>query len=98
MKQARAGRDPSIVSPGDSSLQFGEATRKGKESEADGSSASEEANRIREEKPETQGQGVTKSGTRPRQGKVVASRKEALECMIVRGEEEKKRKSKGKEK
>ena len=96
MKQARAGRDPSIVSPGDSSLQFGEATKEGKESEADGSSANEEANRIREEKPETQGQGVTKSGTRPRQGKVVASRKEALECMFVRGTEGKGRRSNGK--
>ena len=98
MKQARAGRDPSIVSLGDSSLQFGEATKGRKESEAGGSSVKEEAGRNREVKFETQGQGVTKSGSRPRQGKVVASRKEALECMIVRGAEGKERKSKGNKK
>ena len=85
MKQARAGRDPSIVSPGDNSLQFGEATTGRKESEAGGSSVKEEAGRTREAKSETQGQGVTKSGSRPRQGKVVASRREAFECKDVRG-------------
>ena len=84
MKQARAGRDPSIVSPGDNSLQFGEATER-KESEAGGSSGKEEAGRTREGKFETQGQGVTKSGSRPRQGKVVTSRREAFECKDVLG-------------
>ena len=93
--QARAGRDPSIESPGDSSLLVGEATKEGKESEAGGSSRIEDAGRSKEGKLETQGQGVTMSGSRPRQGKVVASRKEALECMIVRGAEGKERKSKG---
>ena len=83
------------MSPRDSSLQFGEATKEGKESEADGSSRIEDADRNKEVKPETQGQGVTKSGSRPRQGKVVASRREALECMIVRGAEGKAKKSKG---
>ena len=95
---ARAGRDPSTESHGDTSLLIGEATRREKESEDDGSSKIEEPDRNKERKPETQGQGVTMSSTRPRQGKVVASRKEALECMIVRGEEENRRKSKGREK
>ena len=98
VNQARAGRDPSIESPADTSLLIGEATKEGKESEEGGSSKTEEPDRSKERKPETQGQGVTMSSTRPRQGKVVASRKEALECMIVRGEEEKRRKSKGKDK
>ena len=98
VNHARAGRDPSTESHGDTSLLIGEATRREKESEEGGSSKTEEPDRSKERKPETQGQGVTMSSTRPRQGKVVASRKEALECMIVRGEEENRRKSKGREK
>ena len=85
VKQARAGRDPSIVSPGDSSLLVGEATKEGKESEAGGSSEKEEAARSKESRFETQGQGVTMSGSRPRQGKVVASRREAYEGKDVCG-------------
>ena len=95
VNQTRAGRDPSIESQGDTSLLIGEATKEGKESEEGGSSKTEDPNRSKERKLETQGQGVTMSGARPRQGKVVASRKEALECMIVRGAEGKERKSKG---
>ena len=83
-KQARAGRDPSIVSPGDNSLLLGEATER-KESEAGGSSEKEEAARSKESRFETQGQGVTMSGSRPRQGKVVASRREAFEGKDIRG-------------
>ena len=93
-KHTRAGRDPSVVSQGDNSLLLGEAAER-KESISGGSHGDGDLDRKKEGRIETQGQGVTMSGSRPRQGKVVASRKEALECMIVRGAEGKERKSKG---
>ena len=96
-KHTRAGRDPSAVSQGDNLLLFGEAAE-GKDFKAGGSQESEETDRNKEGRSVTQRQGFTISGSRPRQGKVVASRKEALECMIVRGAEGKERKSKGNKK
>ena len=72
----------------------GEATKEGKESEAGGSSRIEDAGRSKEGKLETQGQGVTMSGSRPRQGKVVASTREAFEEPDVRGGARKGRRSK----
>ena len=83
-KHTRAGRDPSVVSQGDNSLLLGEAAE-GKESMSGGSHGDDEIDRNREGRFETRGQGVTISGSRPRQGKVVASRREAFEGPDVCG-------------
>ena len=63
---------------------LGEAAE-GKDSRSGGSHGCEEDDRSREGRFETQGQGVIMSGTRPRQGKVVESRREAFEGPAVRG-------------
>ena len=83
-KHTRAGRDPSVVSQGDSSLLLGEAAE-WKESRSGGSHGGNELDRSKEGWFDNQGQGVTISSSRPGQGKVVASRREAYEGKDVCG-------------
>ena len=84
-KLTRAGRDPSVVSQGDSSLLLGEAAG-GKESRSGGSHEDKGSDRSKDGWFEIQEQqGVTISSTRPGQGKVVASRREAYEGKDVCG-------------
>ena len=80
----RAGRDPSVESQGDSSLLLGEAAG-GKESRLGGSHEDKGSDRRKDGWFETQQQRVTRSSTRPGQGKVVASMKEAYEGKEVCG-------------
>ena len=84
-KHTRAGRDPSVVSQGDSSLLLGEAAG-GKESRLGGSHEDKGSDRSKDGWFETQQQQrVTLSSTRPGQGKVVASRREAFEGKDILG-------------
>ena len=87
-KHTRAGRDPSAVSQGDSSLLLGEAAE-WKESRLGGNQGGNELSRSKEGWFDNQRQGVTKSSSRPGQGKVVASMREAFECKEVCGEKRK---------
>ena len=64
--------------------QFGEAGER-KESKEAGGQWSGEVGSSKEGRSETQEQGIAVSGTRPRQGKVVASLMEALEGQVSRG-------------
>ena len=83
-KQSWAGRDPRKADQGPSLSQFGEAGER-KESKEAGGQWSGEIDRGKEGRSETQEQGIAVSGTRPRQGKVVASLMEALEGQVARG-------------
>ena len=83
-KHTRAGRDPSVVSQGDSSLLLGEAAE-WKEPRSGGSHGGNELDRSKEGWFDNQGQGVTRSSSRPGQGKVVASMREAYEGKDVCG-------------
>ena len=76
------------MSQGDNSLLLGEAAER-KESGLSGSQGGNEVNRSKEGWFDNQGQGVTRSSSRPGQGKVVASMREAFECKEVCGEKRK---------
>ena len=83
-KQSWAGRDPRNVDQRSNLSLFGEAVVR-KDSKEAGGQRCEETGRGREGRLEAQEQRIAASGPRPRQGKVIASLKEAFEGQVARG-------------